>query len=221
MTVVTKDDLKARHEGGNAKKVEPMATTNWRQKQAERLKDLIYKTALKLFRERGYESTSVDRITSLAGVAKGTFFNYYPSKDHVLAQWYSELTLSVLQECRDTEFAGAEEAVLALAAGLTEGGTRDAGLFASKSRNWSETVSGEEESMDAELLRYLAGQLESGRERGELAGSLDVDLFAGLILAVLTGTARNWVVAGCAFDLKETTEARIGFLFEAARARKD
>jgi AcrR family transcriptional regulator len=193
-----------------------MAAT-WRQKQAERLKDLIYNTALELFRERGYESTSVDRITARAGVAKGTFFNHFPSKDHVLALWYEEITLAILRKCRAAKHGSAEAAVLDLASGLAEAGMRDAALYASKSRNWSETVSGEEEKLDAELLRYLREQLEGGRGRGELSSSLDVDFFAGLILAVLTGTAKNWVVAGCAFDLKRAIEARVRFLFVAGK----
>jgi len=207
---------------GGAKAVaKAMVVTSWRRKQAERLREQIYETALELFRERGYESTSVERITRQAGVAKGTFFNYFASKDHVLAQWYGEVTLGVLRGCREGEYGSAEAAVSALAVGLAEAGERDAELYASKSRNWSETVSGEEESMDAELLGYVAGQLEGGRESGELAASLDAGFFAGLVLAVMTGTAKNWVVAGCGFDLREAIESRIRFLFSAVHAGKE
>lgn len=47
-------------------------------------RDRLYDTALALFREQGYEQTTVDQITRRAGVAKGTFFNYFATKDAIL-----------------------------------------------------------------------------------------------------------------------------------------
>jgi AcrR family transcriptional regulator len=47
-------------------------------------RDRLYEAALALFREQGYEETTVDQISRRAGVAKGTFFNYFPTKDAVL-----------------------------------------------------------------------------------------------------------------------------------------
>ncbi len=46
-------------------------------------RERIYKTALKLFAERGLAATTVDQITETADVAKGTFFNYFRSKEQV------------------------------------------------------------------------------------------------------------------------------------------
>jgi len=47
-------------------------------------RERIYEAALSLFRTQGYDSTTVDQITRHAGLAKGTFFNYFPTKDAVL-----------------------------------------------------------------------------------------------------------------------------------------
>ncbi len=44
----------------------------------------IILTAEKLFREQGFESTSVDAIIRKMGVAKGTFYYYFKSKQAVL-----------------------------------------------------------------------------------------------------------------------------------------
>jgi AcrR family transcriptional regulator len=40
--------------------------------------------ALRLFAERGFADTSIEDITEAADVGKGTFFNYFPTKEHVL-----------------------------------------------------------------------------------------------------------------------------------------
>ncbi len=47
-------------------------------------RERLYEAALALFREQGYEATTVSQITRRAGLAKGTFFNYFPTKDAVL-----------------------------------------------------------------------------------------------------------------------------------------
>lgn len=41
-------------------------------------------TAAALFREKGFEKTSVEDIVKAAGVAKGTFYYYFASKEQVL-----------------------------------------------------------------------------------------------------------------------------------------
>jgi AcrR family transcriptional regulator len=47
-------------------------------------RERLYEAALQLFRTQGYEGTTVSQITRQAGLAKGTFFNYFPTKDAVL-----------------------------------------------------------------------------------------------------------------------------------------
>ena len=39
---------------------------------------------MRLFAEQGFANTTVEAITQAADVGKGTFFNYFPSKEHVL-----------------------------------------------------------------------------------------------------------------------------------------
>lgn len=49
----------------------------------ERRLELI-ETALQLFRERGYEHVPVQAITDAVGVAKGTFYHHFASKDDLV-----------------------------------------------------------------------------------------------------------------------------------------
>ncbi|SRR5579885_2599339 len=53
----------------------------------------ILASALRLFAERGYPDTTIDAITEAADVGKGTFFNYFPTKEH-LVMAFGELQLS-------------------------------------------------------------------------------------------------------------------------------
>lgn len=55
-----------------------------RERKKEETKDRIFKAAMKLFKHKGLDGTTVDEIAEKADVAKGTFFNYFPRKEAVL-----------------------------------------------------------------------------------------------------------------------------------------
>jgi len=44
----------------------------------------LMEAALQLFKQRGYDATTVKDITDAADVAKGTFFNYFDTKEAIL-----------------------------------------------------------------------------------------------------------------------------------------
>lgn len=53
-------------------------------KNPKERKDEILTVAMELFNLKGYEQTSVSEIVKKVGVAQGTFYNYFQSKDDVL-----------------------------------------------------------------------------------------------------------------------------------------
>ncbi|MBI5167849.1 MAG: TetR/AcrR family transcriptional regulator [Candidatus Eisenbacteria bacterium] len=68
-----------------------------RERKKEDTRRRIFEAAVSLFREKGFEATTVDEITEKADVGRGTFFNYFPKKDSVLA-FLSEEKLIVAEE---------------------------------------------------------------------------------------------------------------------------
>ena len=60
----------------------------------EQIKDkrtAIMEAALKLFTERGFHGTSTAQISKDAGVATGTLFNYFPTKEDLINSLYFEV----------------------------------------------------------------------------------------------------------------------------------
>ena len=51
-----------------------------RTKQADATRKRIYNTAIRLFKQHGYEQVSVSQIAKAADVGIGTFYHYYESK---------------------------------------------------------------------------------------------------------------------------------------------
>ncbi len=58
-------------------------------------KENLYVAAVTLFRQRGFDETRVEEITRAAGVANGTLFNYFRTKEDVFL-YIGELHLSRL-----------------------------------------------------------------------------------------------------------------------------
>lgn len=52
--------------------------------KGERRKKELLKIAYRMFTEKGYDNTSIDEIIAEAGIAKGTYYYHFPSKEATL-----------------------------------------------------------------------------------------------------------------------------------------
>ena len=75
-------------------------------------------TALALFLEYGYERTSVEQITTAVGVAKGTFYHYFATKQDLLEQLVTRFSDDVFAE-GERAFAAARGSAIERLRGLT------------------------------------------------------------------------------------------------------
>src|ERR1700693_4968250 len=77
------------------------ASPDRRQRRSSQTRERLFRAALELFAKHGFADTTVEDITNAADVGKGTFFNYFPSKDHILLA-FGEMQLSKLESIIDT-----------------------------------------------------------------------------------------------------------------------
>lgn len=66
------------------------------------IKARIKESGKKLFSDKGYKDTNVAEITKIAGVATGTFYNYYPSKDKLFIEIYLEENTKLKKSIMDS-----------------------------------------------------------------------------------------------------------------------
>lgn len=52
-------------------------------KYMNKTKRKIFETSMKLFAEKGYDATSIEEITATVGVAKGTLYYHFSSKEEI------------------------------------------------------------------------------------------------------------------------------------------
>ncbi|MFH8568925.1 TetR family transcriptional regulator [Streptomyces sp. NPDC017993] len=78
--------------------------------KSEQTRRLILETALRLFRERGYDRTTMRAIAQEAGVSVGNAYYYFGSKEHLVQGFYDRIA---------EEHAAAVQDVLARERGLS------------------------------------------------------------------------------------------------------
>jgi AcrR family transcriptional regulator len=68
--------------------------------QAQETKAHIIETAIRLFAEKTFDGVTVDMITQEAGVAKGSFYHYFKTKDDIAAYIIYETFRKLYEEMR-------------------------------------------------------------------------------------------------------------------------
>ncbi len=172
---------------------------NRRSRRQAEVRERLIRSALRLFAERGFVATTVEDITNLADVGKGTFFNYFPSKEHIFAARATgqaeRVERFVAQARGSRESMG--ESFYRLAVSLSEGFEANAAIFHSIviAVSSNELVRGMLSHALEQARKPLAELLSLGQQRGEIrSGLLPADLALEFQQAFF-GTVFLWSLA--------------------------
>ncbi|SRR6266508_2837699 len=171
----------------------------------------LSRAALELFSSRGYHDTTTAQIAKKAGVAEGTIYRHFPSKQQLLNDIYRAALRWAAKTVEDASGATPRTRLTAVAQGLVEGAVRDAAVVKLGLLERHDAVLDDES-------RRTAREFRTGIERVIAQGKADgsvragaVDVWAGVWLAVI-GYALEKVV------VKEwkTGDAGVGLVIEGA-----
>ncbi|MBI5265678.1 MAG: TetR/AcrR family transcriptional regulator [candidate division Zixibacteria bacterium] len=187
-------------------------------------KRLVYDTAIRLFGEYGYDGLPVDRFCAEAGISKGSFFHYFPSKTHLL-----EFTLLMFDAGLETwvgEVVRQEKAVM----------VKDRIRYAYNSFVASARLNDDERKFyqfathaiihagvavaGVDMARHIRGHLNQivarAVETGEIRGDLSVEVQSYLLNAFMQGLLDR-AYLGKAPGTAETVDGFITFLFDGMK----
>jgi AcrR family transcriptional regulator len=171
-----------------------------RQRRSAETRERLFRAALGLFAEKGFTETTVADITDAADVGKGTFFNYFPSKEHILVA-FSDMQLSKLQatvdEMRD-KHVPMREFFRDMTLRMTQEPARapdvvrailQANLTSSSVRSVMRERSARSEALLTQLVQI-------GQERGEFRRDVSALELAQVFRQTIFGTLLMWSLYG-------------------------
>lgn len=163
-----------------------------RERKKQETRQRLLEIALRLFREQGYDATPVEQITRAAAVAKGTFFNYFETKEAILpalAEWRLQQLEEALTSTQDAPTSPVARIKMALCM-VAEDPLTDPllirQLFAAMMRQQ------ENKRIGATFVQLLAEQVRQAQAAGEIRADLDPLYLGGVIRAVFFQQMLMW-----------------------------
>jgi AcrR family transcriptional regulator len=167
-----------------------------RQRRAAETRLRLFRCALQLIAERGFPNVTVEEITEAADVGKGTFFNYFETKEHVLSV-FPEIQLGKVREALAAAERGKQKihfVMHRLVRRLVEEPGRSPGLARALISSFlaSEDVRKLIARNMQEGRRMVAQIVAAGQLRGEIDPRLNKEKVAIQILQTFMGTVLLW-----------------------------
>jgi TetR/AcrR family fatty acid metabolism transcriptional regulator len=162
-------------------------------------RERILRAAVKVFAKKGFYASRVSEIAKAAGVADGTIYLYFASKDDVLTSLFEDRMSRLLVAMR-TELAPLVDApsrvrrMIELQLGLLEGQRDLAEVVTVNLRQSSKLLKQYGARRFTEYLDVMASVIADGQRSGELRADVSPRIVARAIFGALDGVAMTWAL---------------------------
>lgn len=176
------------------------AKANRRERRSNELRERLFRAALQLFARQGYAETTVEDITNAADLGKGTFFNYFPSKDHILAD-FGRMQIAKLQVAAQVAAKTdlpIREFLHRLVLEVISEPARNPGMIRAllQANLSSEPIRKTMREVHVKASQLLAEIVEVGQKRGEMRNDLSAAAIAQTLRQSILGALLIWSLYG-------------------------
>jgi AcrR family transcriptional regulator len=204
--------------------------TGLRQRKKRRTSDAIVSVAADLFREPGYEETTIEMISSAAGVSPGTIYNYFGTKNAILTAVVTRDTESALDLASGAIDLQASDPVdvlmpvidvyVDLTLGLGPGELRE--LFRTVLDSGQRPLADDIISLDERAVGQIADAMAQMRTAGLLADPVDPMEAAYLVYTLVAGGVMVFMsVPGTTHeDVKSVIRQQLALVFKGLASRQ-
>jgi len=193
---------------------------------AEDKRDALLRAATQVFARRGFFNAQVADVARVAGVAAGTVYLYFRSKDHLLASIFERTMRAAIDEGR-AALAGIAEPV----ARLREiarlhlgrlGHDRDlAVVFQVELRQSTKYMERFSTTLLQEYLAMIRDTIASGQANGSFRGNINATVSAKIFFGALDEMATNWILSRRRYSLASQAETVVDLFVNGVRTRGD
>ena len=175
------------------------------------LRQRIADAALTLFRQQGFDAVSVDQIVARAGVSKGAFFNFFPTKSEVLLVYFQKID-SRLADLRARLDPARPQPALEKFFAKAETILRSEGpLIETLARAiWTNPALREADRISAVRdRRGFAEFFAEARKKNAIGPKVDPAIAADAVGDVWTGSLLLWLALGRSYGLATTVRPKL------------
>jgi len=177
----------------------PCVPVSRRERNSAERRERLFRSALELFARKGFAETTVEDITNAADLGKGTFFNYFPSKEHILLA-FGEMQLGKLQvafEEMRSQNVPVPVFMRSLGARMTQEPIRNPAIIRILLQAFLTDDSKVRQPMLELQNRVIAIHTEMiriGQQRGEVRNDLPPEVIAHVFRQTIFGTLLIWTL---------------------------
>ena len=177
-----------------------------RQQQALLTKDALFDSAIRLFKEKGYDKVTVEDITNLAGTAKGSFYTYFRTKSDIIIEEFRTIDDFYRGFAKNLRrYVGSRAKILAFTRAQMRYVRDKVGLETLKLLYANNIMEPTTEKILIDKTRYLhrlvSDLIAQGQEEGELRDDLSADELALLYNRSFRSVFLDWAISNDGFDL--------------------
>src|SRR5260370_41716452 len=170
----------------------PASNLSRRQRHSAEIRERLFRAALELFAQKGFVETTVEDITEAADVGKGTFFNYFPSKDHILLA-FGEMQLGKLEAAIEMARRTNEpmpDFLRSLGVRMTQEPTRNPAIIRALLQAYLSTTPVRAAMIDLQKRVHAlhTQMIQLGQDRGEIRNDLPATEIANVFRQTIFGT---------------------------------
>src|SRR5439155_20198300 len=171
-----------------------------RQRRSAEIRERLFRAALNLFGQNGFTETTVEDNTNAADVGKGTFFNYFPSKDHILLA-FGEMQLGKLEAAIDAARRTNEpmpQFLRSLGVRMTQEPTRNPEIIRALLQAYLSTTPVREAMLDLQkrVQALHTEMIRLGQKQGAIRNDLPAEEIAYVFRQTIFGTLLIWSLYG-------------------------
>jgi len=176
----------------------PPALLGRRERRKAETREKLFRTAMRLFAERGFFQTTTEDITAAADVGQGTFFNYFPSKQHILTVLSGKQIEKVTAARRQAE--AAKTPIREVLYGLMHAIAKEPGRSQPLTRSLFAAFTSHDEVRDLTRETMASGRgllaeiIAAGQKRHEIRKDRDAAALAMAFQRSVLGTLLLWAI---------------------------
>ena len=184
---------------------------------------VILDAALRTFVKRGYPKTKVAEIASEAGVAEGTLYNYFPSKEDLLLALFDEKWNAIIHEVKSKinrldDPNKKLKAIFSSVVRMFRKNRQLAEIFMIDIKQSSIFLNNYTINRIVEFLDLIEDILEEGKRKGIYRKDLDSRVAKMIIFGAAQGILLSWVLSESTAVKNKTFKFS---LYQAAKTLKD